>query len=696
MERSALGVRSARARPHAAGGRRLAHLPARLRRDRYLLYTGLLAPVSFLVAIAAGTFDDLAVAVAITPVFLVAQALLGLVPSNRRAGLGATAWSLVRLTVALLYVAVLVVSVGGPTRPLLSLYLPVVVAAAALGVTQAVILGSVAALIYLAPLLGSDLAPSAFGARAVAHAGVAILLAIATRRLLTVLESASGDLRRAVVAERRRSRQIAAMEQVGRVLVGGGETADLLRRVTELLASRFGYGYVSVYLWERGCLRLGAQQNYAHAPETVEAGRGVVGRVAQSHALAYLPEVSEDAGYVSVHDGVVSEVCAPLLVDGVFLGVLNVEADHRLDRTDRDLIATLASRVATVVALGRERQALSDRASLFRGLHEFTSAVSGTLQIEALAATLVERIERMVPADLVVVTLLERESGRYLMQAAKGADPQTMGREIRPGEGVAGRAIRDRVTVIDDHYRPEAYPGAVRDLASIDTRVAAAVPLMRDAVVIGAITVGRTSDRETFGPMELEALELLAGHASLAIANAFLHADVAALAIRDSLTGLHNRRHFDEALERLVAAHRRDRQGEPRPLAAIMFDLDRFGEFNRDHGHLVGDAVLRAFASILSSRFRAADLVARYGGEEFVAVLDGATLDDAQAAADEVRRALEATSVPDEAGEPLRVTVSAGCAALDAADPSRERLIRTADVALFMAKRAGRNRVVAA
>ena len=166
--------------------------------------------------------------------------------------------------------------------------------------------------------------------------------------------------------------------------------------------------------------------------------------------------------------------------------------------------------------------------------------------------------------------------------------------------------------------------------------------------------------------------------------------------MRDPLTGLYNRRYFDETLERILAEHRRERIGDPKPLAAVMFDLDLFGLFNKQHGHQIGDSVLRAFSEILIRRFRASDLVARFGGEEFIAILDGATRDDALRIAEDVRDRVAKLVIADEAGDPLHVTVSAGCAALDEDDPSRETLLRTADVALFMAKRAGRDRVVAA
>ena len=167
-------------------------------------------------------------------------------------------------------------------------------------------------------------------------------------------------------------------------------------------------------------------------------------------------------------------------------------------------------------------------------------------------------------------------------------------------------------------------------------------------------------------------------------------------AIRDPLTGLFNRRHLDAALERLLAARDRLDAGERRPVAAILFDLDHFGAFNKRHGHGIGDTVLRTFGSILRARFRASDIVARYGGEEFLVILDGASLDEATRAAEEVRRQLEVTPITLEDGTTIHATVSAGCSAVGPQVASTDSLLQVADVALQMAKRAGRNQIVAA
>ncbi|MDP9244383.1 MAG: diguanylate cyclase, partial [Chloroflexota bacterium] len=496
------------------------------------------------------------------------------------------------------------------------------------------------------------------------------------------------------VLDRRRTRQIAAIESIGRVLATSGPTPEMLDQVVGALVGRFSYGLVSIYLADAGLLRLGAQRGYTQPIPTFDGSRGVVGRVMRSHQLAFVPDVRTDPDYVPLDEAVVSEICAPLLVDGRFMGILNVEAtSRRLDRTDRDLVAILSQRVAAAVALGQDRRALTERISVFNDLHRFIEAVNTSLDPKLLYPAVAEAVAGMLNAELVAITVLDRGTSRYLVEAGVGITPATVGREIHPGEGMAGRAIRERAVVIDEQFGREHYPASVRQEAIPDVPIGVGVPLLRGGVVIGAITIGR---RTPLRAIEIEALELLAGHAALAISNAFLHADVEELAIRDALTGLYNRRYFDETLERMLAARRRDRLNGAGPLSAVIFDLDHFGRFNKQHGHQVGDAVLRLFAEILQGRFRAADLVARLGGEEFIVILDGAQLADAQRIAEQVRGALARHAVPGQEGEILHVTVSAGCTQLDDAEPTRESLLRSADVALFMAKRAGRDRVVAA
>ncbi len=669
----------------------------RIADDPYLFYTATLVPIVLVVALLQRSAGQLALAVLLGGAALVSQALLGYLGRRRRLH-GHVAWQLVRLLPPLLFVAIGSRVIGGPSLPLIGLYIPVVAAAAASGTTQGAVAATIGAVALLGPELANPGSGSAVALRGVTLAGVTLVLAFGTRRIVRALEQALTAARSAVAAERRRGRQISALESVGMLLATAGPTTETIEQVIDVVVRSFGYTHVSVYLGTPDRVELTAQRGYVEALASFDSSVGVAGRVMRTGELAFVPDVAADPDYVPGTLTATSLICAPLIVDGRFLGLLNVETtgSRRLDVTDRSLVVIIATRIATAVALGQDRHLLAARADLFRDIERFGREVTGSLDVQPLAEMIIEATARVVSAHTLAVTLLDRSDGRYLVRAARGVPPEVVGREIGIGEGLAGRAIRDRTLVVVDEIEPDEFPRSVHDLHLAALGASVGLPLVRDGVVVGALTIARSSDAPGFTELEIEGLQLLASSAALAVANAFLHADVAELALRDPLTGLYNRRHFDEALDRMLAAHRRERLNGARPVSAIVFDIDRFGVFNKEHGHQIGDEVLRAFAEVLRSRFRAGDLVARLGGEEFIVVLNGADREEAVRVADEVRAMLATTSVLSDDGTPLRVTASAGCAELDPADPTRACLLRTADVALFMAKRAGRDRVVAA
>jgi diguanylate cyclase (GGDEF)-like protein/PAS domain S-box-containing protein len=162
------------------------------------------------------------------------------------------------------------------------------------------------------------------------------------------------------------------------------------------------------------------------------------------------------------------------------------------------------------------------------------------------------------------------------------------------------------------------------------------------------------------------------------------------LATRDGLTGLANRRCFDETLHAEWARALRQRQ----PLSLLMVDVDNFKAYNDANGHLGGDECLKRIATAVSSEMRANDLVARYGGEEFAVILPGQSLKGAATVAERIRTRVEQLQVPNRMAPGEHVTVSIGAAtALASPENNASDLVAIADAALYRAKHMGRNRI---
>ncbi len=163
-----------------------------------------------------------------------------------------------------------------------------------------------------------------------------------------------------------------------------------------------------------------------------------------------------------------------------------------------------------------------------------------------------------------------------------------------------------------------------------------------------------------------------------------------ALAVTDDMTGLYNRRYFDRHLGVMLGKA----QNQERDMALMILDIDHFKAVNDTYGHDIGDAVLKEFAARLKRNIRGVDLACRFGGEEFVVLMPDTDFGQAELVAERVRQSIAERSFEVNAGRPLSVTVSAGVTLNESAADTPESLIKRADVALYRAKREGRNRVV--
>ncbi|HZC32667.1 MAG TPA: GGDEF domain-containing protein, partial [Candidatus Bathyarchaeia archaeon] len=284
-------------------------------------------------------------------------------------------------------------------------------------------------------------------------------------------------------------------------------------------------------------------------------------------------------------------------------------------------------------------------------------------------------VDRSGGRGLIASAAPRRSARRQTAIAAPSASPLI----------AAGRAGRDQNP---DHDQLVAERIADRARSMFGLRHTLVAPLTTDGGMIGALLVSR----RTAGDWPDSAQRLLAGAAiesSAALSRAYSHRQAEARASTDALTGLPNRRYFDEFCA-LLARRRRAEDA----VGVLMVDIDRFKDLNDRHGHQVGDEVLRAVAGAIVGAVREDDVPARYGGEEFAVLLRNPTRAVAVEVGERVREAVGALDLS-RWGVPS-ASVSVGAAVGDDPDAPIEAVIRQADEALYEAKRGGRDRVVAA
>jgi len=172
-----------------------------------------------------------------------------------------------------------------------------------------------------------------------------------------------------------------------------------------------------------------------------------------------------------------------------------------------------------------------------------------------------------------------------------------------------------------------------------------------------------------------------------------LNAQLKSLSETDALSGIANRRKFDQTLDREWARAQRSRTD----LSILMIDIDKFKSYNDTYGHAAGDACIQAVALVpFENVRRASDLVARYGGEEFAVILPGTSAGDAATAAEKLRLAVESRRIPHDASACGVVTISVGVAGGNPVDGTAADMLRHADGMLYRAKTQGRNRIACA
>jgi diguanylate cyclase (GGDEF)-like protein/PAS domain S-box-containing protein len=324
-------------------------------------------------------------------------------------------------------------------------------------------------------------------------------------------------------------------------------------------------------------------------------------------------------------------------------------------------------------------------------LADTASIINSSLDLDEVLNHILDNVDKVVPYNSANIALVD-EYGVVRFLKVKGYEKygtrdQILSIERRVDEIPNMKKMAESG---EPSINPDTWvdPEWVKDLpGSTWIRSYIGAPIKRKEKLLGFLNLDAATPN-FFKNKHLSRIQALADQAAIAIENAQLYKEMEKLAITDSLTGLYNRRFFFAFAENEIERTKRYNKN----LSIIMVDIDHFKDVNDRFGHLIGDQVLKEISDICLSILRKVDVMCRYGGEEFVVLLPETEESDAAHAAERMCTAISTSRLKTEKGN-VSVTVSIGVTELDKSHGALEKLLATADKALYTAKEAGRNRV---
>ncbi|OPL20108.1 MAG: hypothetical protein AVO35_01250 [Candidatus Aegiribacteria sp. MLS_C] len=396
-------------------------------------------------------------------------------------------------------------------------------------------------------------------------------------------------------------------------------------------------------------------------------------------------------GRAGTPDRVMDVSYLPFQRAGHFAGIVIMANDVTESYTLRESLRKKNEQLETISVIGSELNSTQD---LDRICTEVVKALRRFFPSEAVAVFLAEGSrENMIPNSVKVAatTGYDRETDPQglIIKISETAGLRSSEPDDTYSQGVVASAINTRKAVNvrqvrEDRRYVENLPG---------TRSELAVPMIVQDRVVGVIDIQSPAPAK-FNSESERTVVALANHAATAVENAMLHSRILSLARKDKLTGLGNLRYLEEKLEEEF--RRTDRSNFP--FSLIMMDIDDFKHYNDSWGHLMGNTLLRTVVKSMANAIREVDVLIRYGGEEFVCILPFTSEQEAAEIAERIRKKVVESSyvIPHSEQQPLgMVSISLGVSTYLTDVGDRNMLLKYADQRMYMAKRAGKNKVVA-
>lgn len=331
---------------------------------------------------------------------------------------------------------------------------------------------------------------------------------------------------------------------------------------------------------------------------------------------------------------------------------------------------------------------LQEQVRALNDLIEVARASVSTIELDALLKAILESAMRFTGIPAGSVALYENRSGTLTLRAHSGLSSEFVAFDqwaVKPG-GLTDQLLQhDEILFVEDTEQVEYFrnPLAVKE----GIRSLICIPLVTKGNIHGVLYLDDFVPRQ-FDKDRMKLISVLASFAAMAIENAKLHHETFQMAITDGLTGLYNRRYFEQVLPQEMERAARYEQS----FGLLMIDVDNFKNFNDTYGHPMGDRILATIATAIEKSLRSVDFAFRYGGEELVVLLPETDQDNACRVAERIRKRVVRDTNKRMRGllkEPITVSVGVSCYPFDG--DKTDTLVSKADEFLYLAKSAGKN-----
>ncbi|NWF77364.1 MAG: diguanylate cyclase [Chloroflexi bacterium] len=377
----------------------------------------------------------------------------------------------------------------------------------------------------------------------------------------------------------------------------------------------------------------------------------------------------------------------PLLNKGKLVAVLAISErrDGKLYAVeDIDLLESITAQVAASMEKEYFHERLREEDREVTLINRLTAIITSSMSIEMIFEAFAEELKKVVDIDWATIALIDGTELYFLALSSAIGSAWKTGERI-PLEGTATEWVcRERQALYEPDLKRHHRFWTWESHLQLGIRSVIYLPLsVTDRTIGSLILAGRKPN--AYSRRQIKLLEKVALQIAAPVENAKLYAGLEQKSRVDELTGLFNRRHFEERLKEEVSRH--SRYGDV--FSIFMLDLDNFKNYNDTYGHPAGDILLGQVGKIIKSSVRSVDQAFRYGGDEFVVILPQTARDDAYVVAERVREQI-AEEMKKRA---LTVTCSIGLAGYPADGVVADELVDAADNALYRAKRTGGDRI---